>query len=115
MLSEPTFKLEVRANRQKPIFEFLEPVVLELKLTNVSNEPQVIDEKLLTTADNLTVIIKKQNREARQWAPFAQYCYNPNKIVLNVNDRCSSPYVETVGTSPSRAITRFRSPCISAI
>ncbi len=85
-LSEPTFKLEVRANRQKPIFEFLEPVVLEMKLTNVSNQPQVIEEHLLTASDDLTVIIKKQNREARQWSPFAQYCFNPTKKVLNAND-----------------------------
>jgi hypothetical protein len=85
-LSEPTFKLEVRANRQKSIFEFLEPVVLELKLTNVSNQPQIIDENLLTASDDLTVIIKKQNREARQWSPFAQYCFNPAKTVLNAND-----------------------------
>ena len=85
-LLEPTFKLEVRANRPKPIFEFLEPVVVELKLTNTSSQPQVIDEQLLSASGELTVIIKKENREARQWQPFATYCYNPTKKVLDVND-----------------------------
>lgn len=83
---EPTFKLEVRANREKPIFEFLEPVVLELKLTNVSSQPQIVEETLLTAADELTVIIKKQGQRARQWAPFAHYCFKPSKTVLNAND-----------------------------
>lgn len=84
--AEPTFRLEVRANREKPIFEFLEPVVLELKLTNISNEPQIIEETLLTVSDAMTVIIKKQGREARQWLSFAQYCFKSNKIVLNTNE-----------------------------
>lgn len=94
---EPTFRLEVRANRKKPIFEFLEPVVLELKLTNISNQPQVIDEKLLTASDNLTVIIKKKGREARQWSPFAQYCFNPTKTVLNVNNSIYESLFVAVG------------------
>jgi hypothetical protein len=60
--------------------------VLELKLTNISDQPQIIEEQLLSASDDLTVIIKKQNREARQWSPFAQYCFNPTKTVLNAND-----------------------------
>jgi len=98
-LAEPTFKLEVRANRQKPIFEFLEPVVLELKLTNVSNQPQVVDEKVLAASDDLTVIIKKQNREARQWSPYAQYCFSPDKTVLNANDSIYESLFIAAGTN----------------
>ena len=42
---EPKFKLELRANRSKAVFEFMEPVMLELKLTNVSGGPQLIPGK----------------------------------------------------------------------
>ena len=35
-------KLELRANRKSLNFEFMEPIVLELKLTNVSKQPIVI-------------------------------------------------------------------------
>lgn len=96
---EPAFRLEVRANRAKPIFEFLEPVVLELKLTNISNEPKVIEEKLLSQSDKLTVIIKKEGRRARQWTPFAQYCFSPTKSVLNANDSVYESLFLAVGTN----------------
>jgi hypothetical protein len=82
VLPVPTFKLEIRVNREKATFEFLEPVVPELKLTNASSQPQLIDEHLLSASDSLTVIIKKQGQQARQFAPYAQYCFLPNKTVL---------------------------------
>lgn len=72
---EPKFKLELRVNRDKPIFEFMEPVVLELKLTNISGGPQLIHENLLAQLDEMTVIVKKSNRPARQFMPYAQYCF----------------------------------------
>ncbi len=78
----PTFRLEVRANREKPVFEFLEPVVLELKLTNISEDPQIVEETILTVSDHLTIIIKKQGKDAKQWLPFAQYCFKSKKIVI---------------------------------
>jgi hypothetical protein len=96
---EPTFKLEVRANRAKPIFEFLEPVVLELKLTNISNQPQIVEDRILSASEQLTVIIKKQGRQARQWSPFAQYCFNPNKVVLNANESKYESLFLAVGTN----------------
>lgn len=82
VLPAPTFKLEIRVNREEAIFEFLEPVVPELKLTNASSQPQLIDEHLLSASDSLTVIIKKQGQQARQFAPYAQYCFLPNQTVL---------------------------------
>lgn len=82
VLPEPTFNLELRVNRERPVFEYLEPVTLELKLTNASSELQLVDEKLLSTSAALTVIIKRQNRPAQQFVPFAQYCYLPTKKVL---------------------------------
>ena len=40
-------------------FEFLEPVVVELKLTNVSQRPSVVDANVLAQLENLAVIIKR--------------------------------------------------------
>lgn len=79
---ERTLKLELRANREMVIFEFMEPVTLELKLTNISSQPHLVDYKLLSSADSMTVIIKKQGKPARQFVPYAQYCLLPEKRVL---------------------------------
>lgn len=70
---EPKLRLEVRTNRERPQFAFLEPVVLELKLTNVSPHPLLVDGNLLAATDRMTVILKREGRPARQWTPYARY------------------------------------------
>ncbi len=79
---EPALKLELRVNRERVIFEFMEPVTLELKLTNISSQPRLVDENLLSMADSLTAILKRDDKPARQFIPYAQYCWLPGKRVL---------------------------------
>ena len=55
------YALEVRVHRTQPYFEFLEPVVVELKLANRSEQPLLVNELLLQETDNMTVIIKKSD------------------------------------------------------
>ncbi len=78
----PKFELVVRVNRPRPEFEFMEPVVLELKLTNISNEPQMVHDKLLSTMERITLVIKKKDKPARQHAPHAQFCWQPKNKKL---------------------------------
>jgi Metallo-peptidase family M12B Reprolysin-like len=79
---EPKFKVEIRVNRPDATFEFMEPCTLEVKLTNVTDEPQLVSERVIRDADRMTVITKKQGQPARQWHPFAQYCYKARHVVL---------------------------------
>ena len=78
----PTLQLELRVNREKATFEFMEPVTLELKLTNISSQPQLVDNNLLSMTDAMTVILKKDGKPARQLVPYARYCWLPAKRVL---------------------------------
>ena len=81
------FALEVRTQRRTlNYFEFMEPVVVELKLTNRSGQPLIVDEKILEETDDMTVIIKKRGGTARQWHSFAQHCYHSDKKVLSPQD-----------------------------
>ncbi|MEQ9439824.1 MAG: hypothetical protein RIG62_12290 [Cyclobacteriaceae bacterium] len=83
VLQSSPFQLEVRLQRRTlEYFEFMEPVVAELKLTNRSNQPLIVDEKILEATDEMTVIIQKRGGTAKQWHPFAQYCYHSDKKVL---------------------------------
>jgi hypothetical protein len=79
---EPAFALEARVHRSVAYHEFLEPVSVELKLTNVSSEPKLVDKSILSGTDDMTVILKRQGKPARQWAPYARRCYEPAKIAL---------------------------------
>ncbi|HEY9378394.1 MAG TPA: hypothetical protein VIQ02_15045 [Jiangellaceae bacterium] len=81
------FSLEVRVHRSVgSVFEFLEPVVVELKLTNVSQRSCVIDANALSQIENLAVIIKRHGAAARQWTPYARYCLDGDQLVLQPGD-----------------------------
>jgi hypothetical protein len=83
VLPEPTFRLEARVNRADARFEYLEPITLDLKLTNITRQPQLIEDKILQDLEHLTVIIKKEGKEARSFHSYAHYLWNEQKRVLN--------------------------------
>lgn len=81
-LQASEYRLDVRANRQRTLFEFLEPVVLEVKLTNMGRDPKLIRTTTLTP-QSLVVIIKPEGKPARQWIPYARMCLEPRAEVLD--------------------------------
>ncbi|KXY57716.1 MULTISPECIES: hypothetical protein [unclassified Bacillus (in: firmicutes)] len=79
----PSFNLELRVNRKTPVFQFLEPVVFEIKLTNTSGEPQLTKKHILSDLSGMSVIVKKQGKQGRQLLPYAQYCWKlENKVIM---------------------------------
>jgi hypothetical protein len=80
-LQASEYRLEVRANRARPEFEFLEPVVLEVKLTNAGRDPKIVGSTTLAP-QGLVVIIKPEGKPARQWIPYANVCLEPRAEVL---------------------------------
>ncbi len=80
--AQPSFRLDLVPPRAGAKFEFLEPVVLDLRLTNILEGPQLIEGKILADTEHLTVIIKKQGRPAREHAPFARKCLDQAQRVI---------------------------------
>ena len=89
--------LEIRVNRPMPVFEFLEPVVVELKLQNISATPQVVDENILTTLDGITIALKRQGSPARQFLPFAHNCMKSAAKVLQPKEAIYASVYVTAG------------------
>ncbi len=75
-------ELRVGVDRHKADFDFLEPIVLDLRLTNTSDSPALVSANALEDAEHMTVIIKKDGKAARQWVPYATYCHQGEKTVL---------------------------------
>jgi hypothetical protein len=82
---EPKFTVELRVNRASGVFDFLEPCTVEVKLTNISGDPQVISSRVLEDADRMIVVIKKDGAPARQWLPYAQYCSKAPRVVIEAD------------------------------
>ncbi|HJL15572.1 MAG TPA: hypothetical protein RMH99_07955 [Sandaracinaceae bacterium LLY-WYZ-13_1] len=71
------------ASRGRAAFEFLEPVVLQLRLRNLSDRSAVLDASTLLRQERLTVIVKRAGAPARQWRPHARYCLAPRSRTLD--------------------------------
>jgi hypothetical protein len=79
---EPKFEFILRVNRPEAEFEFMEAINIELKLKNVSPFPQVVDEAVLADMHHMTFVIKRNNDPAKQYYPFANYCFKENQTLL---------------------------------
>jgi len=88
---EPPFALVLRLNRDRPAAEFLEPVMVELKATNISGEPVVVDERMLADTHDLTLVVKRDGRPARVWRPFASACRKAGRRVLEPGESLYEP------------------------
>ena len=95
----PTFALEVRVNREPAVFEFLEPASVELKLTNLSLRPQIVDQRSLMPDGSITLVTKRDGQAARQLMPFATFCQQPQLKVLQPGESTYEPLL--VSASPS--------------
>ena len=95
----PDYELSIKVNRNKAVFEFLEPVILELKLKNISSEVRTIDKEMLEAGHEMIVIVKKLGSNAKIWSPFAKYCSAPEKIILMPNDSIFNAYNISSGLS----------------
>jgi len=93
------FQLEIRVDKPSPHYEYLEPVVLEMRLTNVSGEPQLVPENLLRSLENITAVIKRDGDAAKLYAPFARYCYAPNKVALQPGESLADSLFVSAGST----------------
>lgn len=76
------WRLAIRPNRSHNRFAFLEPVKLELKLTNSSDEAQPVEHDLLADGKHISLIIARKGAPARLWAPFVTRCERHEAAML---------------------------------
>lgn len=81
-VEDPALTLEVRFNRSRPVFDFMEPVVAELKLKNVSSDPCIVDAAILSDLHDLTLQVARDGGTPRQYRGFATYCRSRRPVVL---------------------------------
>jgi len=66
--------LAIRHNRASNSFAFMEPVKLELKLTNTGDKRQTVDRNLLADGSHISVLVAREGGLARRWNPFITRC-----------------------------------------
>lgn len=87
----PVFSLELRTHRTENEFEFLEPVMIELKLTNQSEQPQLVNKHLLSLSDHITVTVQRRGGSPVLYRPFVRVLYKDNIHVLEPKKAMYAP------------------------
>ncbi|MBE3650942.1 hypothetical protein [Paenibacillus polymyxa] len=98
-LTHSTFKLSLRVNRENNHYEYLEPVCVELKLSNDSKDPQIVNKDVLTNMDGMTIIVKKNRGKAQQIRPYVHYLQQSEKEVLMPGQTMYSSIFASVGSN----------------
>ncbi len=67
--------LKLRPNRTSNRFAFLEPVKLELKLTNTGQQAASVEPDMLTDGKHISLLVAKKGAPAKLWSPFMTRCH----------------------------------------
>jgi len=96
---DPSLQLTARVNKDSAVYEFMEPVTMELKLKNISSDPALLDDDLLSKGDNLVLIITKKGQPPKKWAPFSSACGKAGKKVLAPGESIYHSIFPSAGTN----------------
>ncbi|WP_156678047.1 hypothetical protein [Sphingomonas profundi] len=77
--------LSINATRDDSL-PYLLPPVVEMALANRSGRARMVPAARLSERDDLTLIIKKDGRPARQWMPFSRHCGEGEDIILGTGE-----------------------------
>ena len=89
--------LEASVRRSTKVFDFLEPVILDLALTNRSNRPQVVDEGIFRDGHNLHIAIRHGRDSAVMLRPYVVRCMAPRWRVLEPGESLGSSLFVSAG------------------
>lgn len=81
-LTPPVWSLAIRPNREGNSFSFMEPVAMELKLTNTSSAAVMADPHLLEDGRHITVFVQRQGGKTRQWRAMSTQCHQEHASPL---------------------------------
>ncbi len=67
--------LNIRPNRDTNTYRFLEPVTMELKLTNTGDRVASVDHELLKDGRHINVYIQREGGLTKPWRPMITHCH----------------------------------------
>lgn len=80
------WNLEIRPNRGSNSYRFLEPVTMELKLTNTSDISAEVDHEMLEDGRHINVYIQREGGQTKQWRPMITHCHEESADQVDPGD-----------------------------
>ena len=82
MLQTGAWKLEIRPNRAENAYRFLEPVYMELKLTNTSTQDAQVEDDMLRDGRHINVYVQREGGLTKDWKAMVTSCHAPHSDTL---------------------------------
>lgn len=82
MMESGTWSLEIRPNRTVNSYQFLEPVIAELKLTNTSDTAQMVEDDMLADGRHFSLFIQREGALTKRWSPMVTECHQEHAEAL---------------------------------
>lgn len=71
--------LHLRVQRKQPIFDYLEPVRIELKLENTTKKPISVPSEILNDMAKMKIYVTRRGGDTTQVRPYAVECFAPTE------------------------------------
>lgn len=92
------WEFQIRPNRNANAYRFLEPVTMELKLTNTSGETLAVDGDMLSDGRHITIFMQREGGETKQWRPMITHCHETHGDNLDPGESIYGAHM--ISTSP---------------
>ena len=92
------WQLEIRPNRRENTYRFLEPVTMELKLSNTSGGEAAIEKDLLAEGCHVSVFVQRQGGSLRQLKPMINRCHKPHSDMLGSGESIYGAHMISTST-----------------
>lgn len=90
--------LQIRPNRDANAYRFLEPVSMELKLTNTSGAAVHEDPDMLQDGRHVTVYLQREGGPVRQWRPMMTRCHDTHAEKLDSGESLYGAHLISAAT-----------------
>jgi len=90
--------LQIRPNRDSNMFRFLEPVTMELKLTNTSGTAVQGDPDLLQDGRHISVYLQREGCETRRWMPMMTRCHEEHSEKIDAGEAIFGSHMISTAT-----------------
>ena len=98
-LSNPgNFDLQIRPNRSENSYQFLEPVSLELKLRNASDQALEVDHDLLEDGRHIALFVQRKEGKTRKWRALSSHCHETKTATLNPGEAMYGSHLVSAST-----------------
>ncbi len=91
--------LKIRPNREENAYSFLEPVSLELKLTNNGPGPATLDPDMLREGHHVSILVQREGGPTRRWQPMATRCHELHSAALKAGDSIYGAHLVSASTA----------------